>query len=845
MISLLTLAKKIVTVVGYVVIVPIKFFSQLAKNFGRFGKNIGSWLSHRIKPVLGKSKKLLLTKVSFPKFTFFRGFQGKLRKKLSNSSFKFKLPKFSLKKLKKPNFSGLGISFGNLFSGMAVWIKKLLVRKKTQRQQPVEKPKFEADVVNSDHSELHSRTNSKKMSRTQLKLLSVNQKIQWLFEKIEKLIKVALIFTAGFAAAIVFVFIPSIVGKWLRELPNPELLVVDGSAKSTKILDRNGKLLYEIYVDKNYDPVRLDKIPKHVKNATLAVEDATFYSHVGFRPESMLRAAKETLFKKNTQGASTITQQLIKNVLLSPERTYTRKIKELVLAVLVETKYTKDEIFELYLNNISYGGTAWGIQSASHKFFGKDVWELNLAEASMLAGLPSAPTTYSPRVNLDLAKQRQRYVLDRMVELKYISKEESDSAFAEELKFIEDYQYIRAPHFVDFTRKTLEEKFGTRMVSLGGLTVTTTLDLDLQEKAQNIVTSEVAASSYLKISNGSAVVLDSKNAEILAYVGSVDYFKTGWGAYDVASAYRQPGSSIKPVTYALALAQGYTPVSIINDSPVTFQIKGSAPYTPVNYDGSFHGNVTLRAALANSYNIPAVRLAAAVGPDNVVSLGRDMGLTNWEVDSSYGLSVTLGGKEVRPVDLANAYGTFARRGEFKEVTPLLSVKDNKGYEIYNSTPKKTRRVLSEEVAYLIWHILSDNNARLPAFGTRNNLVIPNHRIAVKTGTTDSKRDNWTVGFTPSYVVAVWVGNNDNAPMNPYLASGLSGAAPIWNKIFAAVLEGKPDEQMKMPDGVFAKTDGSCGVTDVFIKGTNVPATLCYKPDDESKDKDKKDKKKKD
>lgn len=664
----------------------------------------------------------------------------------------------------------------------------------------------------------------------------------------KKAIHPILSFILGIIFTICLFFIPYQVFVWFKNLPSPDLLQIESGGKSTMIYDRNGVLLYEVYVDKKYAPVKLAQIPELLKKATIAVEDETFYTHHGIRPESIIRAAHATLFKKELQGGSTITQQLIKNVLLSPERTISRKIKEVILSLLVETKYTKDQILEMYLNNISYGGTAWGIEAASQKYYGKDVWELDLAEISMLVGLPSAPSTYSPLSNLELAKQRQQHVLDRMYSLNIITKQEKETAFEEELFFAQHSEYIKAPHFVEFVRSELERMYGKRFVDFGGLSVVTTLDLPFQEKVQRIVREGVDASKNLNISNGAAVVLDTKKAEILAHVGSLNYYQPGWGAYDVATALRQPGSSVKPVTYALALSRkDFTPATVIQDSPVSYQIVGSKPYTPVNYDGQYHGNVTLRSALANSYNIPAVRLAKVLGPDNIVSLGKEMGETTWEVDGNYGLSITLGGKEVRLLDHTNVFATFGRGGIYRPVTPFLSIKDTNGYEIYNNSYRDEKRVLGEEASYLIWHILSDDKARLPAFGTRNFLTVPNQIIAVKTGTTDEKRDNWTLGFTPSYAVGVWVGNNNNQPMNKYLASGLSGAAPIWNNIFAAVLEGKIREEMKRPDGVFAKVDPECGGRqEVFVKGSNVPAHLCVieKKDDEDKDneKDKKDKK---
>jgi len=658
-------------------------------------------------------------------------------------------------------------------------------------------------------------------------------------------------FLWGIIFSIIFLLTPFIVIRWFIELPSPDNLIIEASKQSTRILDRDGRLLYEIYVDRNYNPVKIEQIPDFVVSATIAVEDDKFYEHYGIRIDSIIRAVRNNLSNGGLQGGSTITQQLVKNVLLTPEKTLSRKIKEAVLALLVEAKYSKTEILEMYLNNIPYGGTSWGIQSASQKYFGKNVWELSLSEATLLAGLPTAPTSYSPITDIDAAKLRQKYVLDRMVGLGYISEDESEDAFSEELFFKSQEGFIRAPHFVDYVRKDLERRFGRRYVELGGLTVTTTLDLDLHDKVQSIVAEEVSKNSYLGFSNGASVVMDVKNGEILAYVGSVDYFKEGWGAYDVVTALRQPGSSIKPVTYALALSGSYTPASIIDDSPIVYKSKGAPDYKPVNYDGKYHGKVTLRQALANSYNIPAVKVAKSVGVDNIVLKGKEMGLTNWEVDGSYGLSITLGGKEVRLLDHTNLYGTLARKGIYKEPEVYLSIKDSRGYDIYFDN-RVENQVLSSEVTYLLWHILSDNNARLPAFGVNNFLSIPGHKVAVKTGTTDNIKDNWTMGYTPSYVVGVWVGNNDGTPMRQGLASGLTGAAPIWNRVMSEVLKGEPDEVFDMPENVFVKKDEKCGISEVFIKGTNIPQSLCPvkdekgEEDDDKKEKDRdKDKERKD
>ena len=648
-----------------------------------------------------------------------------------------------------------------------------------------------------------------------------------------------LVFLSGCMFAFLFIFLPYEIYVLAQDLPSTDLLIENENHRSTKILDRNGNLLYEIYEDRKYEPVVLGQIPQQVLDATLAIEDDRFYEHRGFRVDSMFRALKALAFDNQLQGASTITQQLVKNVLLTPERTISRKFKELTLAVLVEHKYSKDQILELYLNNISYGGAAWGVGAASQKFFGKHVWELDLAETSMLAGLPSAPSVYSPlNKNALPAKQRQRRVLERMVTLGYISQVCADEAYMEELVYAPQEAYIRAPHFVEYVRALLEEKYGSRFVTFGGLTVKTSLSLDLQEEVQEIVTFGVEKNAYLNLTNGASVVLNVGSGEILAYVGSVDFFREGWGAYDVVRADRQPGSSLKPVTYALALSDGLTPATIIKDSPISIHIPGQKNYSPVNYDGRYHGEVSIRQALANSYNIPAVKVVQSVTPQRMASLAKDMGLASWNLSDPYGLSVTLGGKEVKLLEHTNVYTTFARGGVYKPVQPFLSIRDSKGKELISDWVYEEDRVLDVGVAYLITNILFDNDARSAAFGYRSPLYIPWYQVAAKTGTTDSKKDNWTMGYSPTYAVGVWVGNNDNTPMNSYLASGLTGAAPIWNEIMQVVLEIEDQREFAIPDNVFLKVDEECGRKEYFIKGSNVPNSLCPKEDNVGSEKEK-------
>ncbi|MBI4091273.1 transglycosylase domain-containing protein, partial [candidate division WWE3 bacterium] len=540
-------------------------------------------------------------------------------------------------------------------------------------------------------------------------------------------------------------------------------------------------------------------------------------------------------------GGSTITQQLVKLSLLTPERTFSRKTKELVLSFLVERRYSKAKILEMYLNLAPYGSNVVGIGSAAERFFGKPVQSLDLAEASLLAGLPSAPSVYSPLTSFANAKKRQRFVLNRMVEEGYITAEQAAKAFQEDLAFINQTAFIRAPHFVDFVRLELESMYGSRYVSFSGLKVVTSLDLDLQDEVQRIIKEEVEKNRYLNISNGASVVLDARTGEILAMVGSADYFSLiNDGVFNVAISRRQPGSAIKPLTYSLALMKGYRASSLISDEPTVIRT-ATEIYKPVNYDGKFHGKVSLRTALANSYNVAAINVLRTLDLDEMVELGKRMGLTNWEADGNYGLSLTLGGLETRLLDLTNLYATLARKGVYVNTKPILSITDSKGHKVYDY-PKAKARVIPEGVSYIITSILTDYKARIPAFGINNNLSVSQHTVAVKTGTTDEKRDNYTVGYTPSFAVGVWMGNNNNSPMNPYLASGISGAAPAWNKIMTFILSGTPNEEFDLPSDVIVKVYPDCNnLREYYLSGTEPGSVKC----ETKKTKEKQEKKKKD
>jgi len=547
----------------------------------------------------------------------------------------------------------------------------------------------------------------------------------------------------------------------------------------------------------------LSQIPKRLLQATIAIEDRDFYKHNGFSIKGIVRAATEIIFNHKVQGGSTITQQLIKSALLTPEISITRKIKEIILAFWAERMYSKDEILEMYLNQVPYGGTAWGVEAASRTYFNKPLADLTLAEIALLAGLPAAPSDYSPfGATPKKAFDRQAEVLRRMIEDGYITREEAQTALSETVRFSTPNIPIRAPHFVIYIKDMLEKRYGARMVEHGGLRVITSLDVTIQEKVQDIVKAQVDGLTGLNVGNGAALVTDPKTGEILAMVGSKNYFDSDHdGNVNVTTSLRQPGSSIKVVTYALALEQGFTAASILDDSPVVYTIPNNPPYAPVNYDGKFHGATPLRYALANSYNVPAVKLAAKLGVPAIVAKGRVMGINSWSDPSRYGLSITLGGAEVTMLDMAKVFGSLANNGVQKDTVPILEVSDYTG-KIYERNKSQTeKQAIKPDVAWIMGNILSDNAARTNAFGPNSALVIPGKTVSVKTGTSNDKRDNWTIGYTPSILGVVWVGNNDNTPMSPYLESGNTGAAPIWNKIMTYALKDSKSEWPQKPENV--------------------------------------------
>lgn len=628
-----------------------------------------------------------------------------------------------------------------------------------------------------------------------------------------------------------------------KDLPDPHNLTLQAPPVTTKILDRNGEVLFRLYEDENRTIVPLSQISPFVKNATIAIEDKEFYSHKGFSIRGISRAFLSNSQGSQTQGGSTITQQLVKLRLLSPEQTLQRKIKEVIVSILAEGIYEKDQILEMYLNQVPYGGSTYGIEEASQKYFGKSAKDLDLAESALIAGLPAAPSAYTPfGSNPEFSKNRQLEVLRRMVEDGYISEEQASTAASEELTFAKDTIDIEAPHFVMYVRDLLEEEYGPDVLYRGGLEIRTTLDSKLQTEVQEKVTSEVNRLSGLRVSNGAALVTNPKNGEIYAMVGSKDYFDFEHdGQVNVTTRARQPGSSIKPLTYALALEKGSTVTTLIDDQPITYPIAGSKPYSPKNYDGKYHGKVTLKEALASSYNIPAVKLLNQLGINTLIDKAQAMGITTWTDRRRFGLSLTLGGGEVLMTDMAKAYGAFANEGYVTELNPILEIHNYKGETLYQNSCALEgigcfrEKVLDARVAYLISNILSDNDARTPAFGPQSTLYIPNQQVAVKTGTTNNMRDNWTFGYTSDRLVSVWVGNNDNQPMS-YVASGVTGASSIWNDIMTSLLDNEKPHVFEVPPGLVQvaqcvpgenKTCRGCnsGKTEYYIAGTE-PKGVC-------------------
>ena len=652
--------------------------------------------------------------------------------------------------------------------------------------------------------------------------------------KSRKLVKLAKLIFFGAVGILLISFLA--LPLLALNLPSPDK-VVRHEGYATQILDRNGETLYNVYVNQRRNPVNLSEVPLYLRQATISIEDKNFYKHGGIDLLGILRGFTRIFTRGYAQGGSTLTQQLVKNVLLTSDRTIIRKIKEFVLAIQIESKYTKDEILQMYLNEAPYGGTAWGVEAASEIYFGKKVKDLDLIESAIIAGLPQSPSRYSPYSSTPKAyAERTKQVLRRMREDGYITSDQEKNANSEvaDVYFQPQGASFKAPHFVQYVQNILTDRYGEAAVEQGGLKVTTTLDLTLQDKAQGIVSEEIAKVEKQHITNGAVVVIDPSTGEILAMVGSKNFNDPNYdGQVNVAMSLRQPGSSFKPFTYVTAFKKGYTASTMIMDVLTTFPGGADKPeYNPVNYDGKYRGPMQLRFALGNSINIVAVKLLAMVGIKDVLETSYSMGITTLPPTQGtlnrVGLSLTLGGGEVRLLDLTDAYSPFMNKGYKVEPLAILKVEDKDGRVLEEATPSLGKKVLSEEQAFLIANILSDNLARETIFGLNSLLNISGKQIAVKTGTTNDRRDNWTIGGNSQAVVGVWVGNNDNSQMLN-VASGVTGASPIWRRVLLETLAGKPNVSFDIPSGIvsanvdnvsgFRTHDGFSSRMEYFIKGT--------------------------
>ena len=608
------------------------------------------------------------------------------------------------------------------------------------------------------------------------------------------------------------VFCLSIGVIWAATLNIPNLQSIDQRKvlQSTKIYDRTGKVvLYDVNKDVKRTVVPLTNISPFIQKAVVAIEDTDFYSHNGIRPTSIIRAFFANIFSLGiAQGGSTITQQVVKNTLLTGDKTPTRKLKEIILALKLEKKYSKDEILALYLNESPWGGNMYGVEEASQTFYGKSAKDIDLAEAAYLAALPQAPSYYSPYgSHKDKLDERKNLVLKRMLDTGAINQTDYDTAKNEQVTFVpRANNSIKAPHFIDFVKQYLDDKYGEGAFDEGGYTVTTTLDYDLQQKGEEIVKKYALENEQkFKASNAGLVAIDSKTGQIITMIGSRDYFDTKIdGKYNIATAKRQPGSTFKPFAYATAFNKGLRPETVVFDLKTQFSTNCAANdfsdntdcYSPDNFDNKFRGPMTLRDALAQSINIPAIKVLYLAGLKDTISTAKSMGLTTLTDPNRYGLTLVLGGGEVSPLEMTTAYAVFSNKGTYNPYTPILEIKDKDGNVLEKFEPK-SKDVLPKQTTLLITDILADNNARIPSYGANSPLYFPGYDVAVKTGTTNNYRDVWTIGYTPSVAVGAWAGNNDNTPMEKKVAGLI--ISPMWNTYMQEVLKKYPKETFEAPE----------------------------------------------
>lgn len=610
----------------------------------------------------------------------------------------------------------------------------------------------------------------------------------------------------------------------LRDISDPERLM-NRNNTGVQFVDKNDQVFFSTGSNKALKRLKLSEISDHTEKALIASEDKGFYEHKGFSITGILGAVFNNLTGA-AGGGSTLTQQLVKNTLLSSEQSFLRKYQELFMAIAVEQQYTKEEILDMYLNSVYYGEGAFGIDEAAKVYFNKPASDLTLAESSILIGILPAPGAYSP-VNGDpkLAKERQTYVLKRMVEDGKITAAERDAALAEQLAYaeIKPVQYPHAPHFTEMVLTELNERYGEERVKRSGYRIKTSLDLNWQKQAEQIVSEQIAISAAGGGRNAALVAIDPKSGGVRALIGSANYDDPTFGKVNMATSARQPGSSFKPIYYTEAIDQKLITAATVMDDTA----KSYGDYRPNNFDFRFRGKITVRNALAQSLNIPAVDVMQKLGVDEAVKKAREMGLSTINDQQDYGLSLALGAGEVKPLEMTNAYAAFANAGRQYE-SHLIDEIENKYGETIFRHESRSKRVQSSEASFIISDILSDNTARAPTFGSRLN--IPNRKVAVKTGSTDDNRDAWTVGFTPSIAVGVWVGNNENEVMT---AGGSSMAGPIWRQSITAFLGDAPEEPFRQPSTIVrSATCTASGGTyeEYFITGT-VPPQTCVKKEE--------------
>ncbi|OGE31879.1 hypothetical protein A2631_02015 [Candidatus Daviesbacteria bacterium RIFCSPHIGHO2_01_FULL_44_29] len=644
------------------------------------------------------------------------------------------------------------------------------------------------------------------------------------------------IFALLLAFASIAAFIPVLTYAYFANTLVSTDAIMNKNKTGLILKDRTGKPFFKFYDARAQEFVPLSEIPQLFQEAIISAEDKEFYNHPGFSIKGIIGAILADIKHRNlSYGGSTITQQLVKNSLLTSKRTFLRKYQELILAQEIERRYSKPEILEMYLNSVYFGEGAFGAESAAKTYFTKSVKDLSLSESSMLAGIITAPSYLSPiSGDPDEAKKRQAYILGEMVQNNYISDADRQAALGEELTFSKnptpfDFQ---APHFALMVRDELIQKYGEEEVARSGFVVTTTLDLDWQRYAENVVKEQVESLAKNGVTNGAVVVIDPKTGQIRTLVGSVSWYNDKFGKVNIASSSRQPGSSFKPLVYMTALEDHLiTPATLLKDNPTTFKMPlGSPPYRPRNYDGRFRGPVLVRRALANSLNVPAVQVMEMVGVPQVLEMASRLGLTTLQDPSDYGLSMVLGAGEVKLLEMTNAYATLANRGVFNPPSTILEIKDKMDKKIF-TFEEQPKKVIDPEYPFLISSILSDNSIRTEVFGQSLDISRP---AAVKTGTSENYKDSLTLGYTPSLTIGVWVGNNDGTSMDR--VAGSLGAAPIWRKLMEKFLEGTPVEKFELPanivskpvcrsNGLLAKESTSAAYLEYFAEGTD-PVKTC-------------------